>query len=280
MDLDREIDRLYTIPPNEFTVARNELAKRLKGDDDAATRVRSLEKPNAIAWTLNRLARRSPHDLEAFLDVGDQLRDAEHEALSGGGAAALRQAAANERRAVGGLVAEAERLAREDATKVTPAFTQKLGDTLRAAVVDPAARDALIRGRLTRDLQRVGFIEPAVPAGTRPARNPAGRRPADEADRRAREEDARARAESKERSDRLSAEARRATQALTRAERALQQAMREVDRLERDAAEAAQRVRDARQRLAAVKKTHREAERDAARTGTAADAAAREIRSR
>ena len=47
-----EVDRLYELPLEEFTAARNELAKRL-GD----TSVKELKKPTVTAWTVNQLAR-------------------------------------------------------------------------------------------------------------------------------------------------------------------------------------------------------------------------------
>ena len=60
MTVEREIDELFDLPLDEFTAARNDLAKRLKrdGDEDAAEQVRSLPKPSIAAWAVNQLARR------------------------------------------------------------------------------------------------------------------------------------------------------------------------------------------------------------------------------
>jgi len=271
MDVEREIDDLYARAPEEFTAARNDLAKRLQGDE--AKRVRSLEKPNAVAWTLNQLARHSRKGIEGFLDVGDDLRAAEHEAMGGGGAAALREASANERRAVDALVGDAEAIAREAGTKITPAFTQRLGDTLRAAVVDPDAREALLRGRLTKDLQRVGFIETAVPP-PRARAKPREKKPAGEDERRARDAERQAREEA----DRLAADARHAAHELERVDRALRNAEREAERTQREAAEAAERAKEAKRRAADAKKARAESERAADRATKAADAAAAKAR--
>ena len=57
-----EIDQLFALPLDEFTAARNELARRLKqdGDAEAAEGVRGLAKPTVAAWAVNQLARREP----------------------------------------------------------------------------------------------------------------------------------------------------------------------------------------------------------------------------
>ena len=51
--LDSEIDALYQKPLDEFTAARNTLAKTLAGAD--AARVRKLPKPTVVPWTVNQL---------------------------------------------------------------------------------------------------------------------------------------------------------------------------------------------------------------------------------
>ena len=47
---DDRIDELYQLPLEEFTPARNALAKEL-GDGD----IKKLEKPNVAAWAVNQL---------------------------------------------------------------------------------------------------------------------------------------------------------------------------------------------------------------------------------
>ena len=86
--LDREIDRLYALPLDEFTARRNELAKRLKkeGEGEAADEVASLVKPSVPAWTINQLARRQKKEMQSLLAAGARLRKAQEKALSGRGA--------------------------------------------------------------------------------------------------------------------------------------------------------------------------------------------------
>jgi hypothetical protein len=50
--LDARIDQLYQLPLEEFTSARNALAKDAGAD---AARVRALTKPPIAAWAVNQL---------------------------------------------------------------------------------------------------------------------------------------------------------------------------------------------------------------------------------
>jgi hypothetical protein len=52
MPLDDDVDRLYQLPLNEFTGARNELAK---GAGSRAPEIRKLAKPPVAAWAVNQL---------------------------------------------------------------------------------------------------------------------------------------------------------------------------------------------------------------------------------
>src|SRR5438034_9907423 len=84
-ELESELDRLYGLPLDEFTAARNELATRLRkaGQADAAERVRELRKPSVAVWTVNQLARRYPDEIEELVEGGKRLRDAQAKALRG-----------------------------------------------------------------------------------------------------------------------------------------------------------------------------------------------------
>jgi hypothetical protein len=81
----READDLFGLRPEEFTSARNVLAKRLKseGESQEAARVATLRRPTATAWALNQLARRQPGLVEAVMDAGEKLRQATEQALAG-----------------------------------------------------------------------------------------------------------------------------------------------------------------------------------------------------
>jgi hypothetical protein len=98
----RRVDRLYTLPLEEFTRARNELARELRasGDRDAAERVKALRKPSRSAWAINRLRQDDRAVLRSALKSGQQLRAAQSGALSGASGEKLRDRARAERRAV------------------------------------------------------------------------------------------------------------------------------------------------------------------------------------
>jgi len=224
-DLERELDALYALPLGEFTKARNDLAARLKRahQAEAAEAVRALRKPTAVAGTANRLARARAADVRALLEAGERLRDAQQRALAGTARAhEVQDAATAEREAVRRLLAAAEQVGEP---RPTVAFLDRLSRTLRAAAVDPAARTLLARGRLTSEVESVGFgpLEPVPP----PRRT---------------DEDERA---ERERLTALRAEARRLAKEARSAEQAAGEAAREATRLAADAAaarEAAERA--------------------------------------
>src|SRR5688500_20294957 len=74
MDLEAELDRLYSVPLDEFTDERNSIAKTAGGDD--AKRVKQLKKPSVAAWAMNQLVRKHPKDVEELPSVRDELEHA------------------------------------------------------------------------------------------------------------------------------------------------------------------------------------------------------------
>jgi hypothetical protein len=166
--LDREIDRLYALPLDEFTARRNELAKRLKrdGDADAAEQVTALVKPSVPAWTINQLARRQKKEVQALLTMGTRLRKAQERALAGGGADALQAAQAEERESVRDLTQRAVAILEEAGRPATRTVLERIRATLGAAVLTDPERAALKAGRLTTEVQVSGFD---ALAGIRPA---------------------------------------------------------------------------------------------------------------
>jgi hypothetical protein len=166
-----EIDRLYELPLEEFTAARNELAKRLKqdGDAEAAERVRRLAKPSVAAWAVNQLARREPEAVRSLLNVGARLRNAQERSLKGERAAdELRAGQAEEREVIQKLTRAADALLRGGGRAASGTTLERVASLLRAAAVsDPAA---LREGRLTGDIESTGFDAFAgmeVPKGRR-----------------------------------------------------------------------------------------------------------------
>src|SRR5262252_2567546 len=106
-----EIDGLYAMPLDEFTAARDELARRLRGDGDreAAGEVKALRKPSLAAWALNQVRHREPSRVKELLAAGTKLQTAQAQLVSGGKPDQLREAAAAERQMVDDVVALAEK---------------------------------------------------------------------------------------------------------------------------------------------------------------------------
>jgi hypothetical protein len=159
-ELERELDRLYGLPLDEFTAARNELARRLKADGNAddATQVRALARPSVPVWTINQLSRREPDTVRALLDAGSALRKEQERLLKGSGTAdSLRAARAKEREAVHRLTERARAVLEDVGRPATAAMLERITETLEAAAVDDEGRRSLKAGRLTGELKPGGF---------------------------------------------------------------------------------------------------------------------------
>jgi hypothetical protein len=152
-NVEREIKRLYGLPPDRFTAARDTLAKKLHGEGEKAlsARVKELRKPTVAAAVVNRLAREERMNVRALLTAGERLQAAQIKLLRGGSPDAVHKAAADERKAIGALLDAARR---EGASE---SVLRRVEETLRAAAVDDDARDLVKEGRVTHELQPVGF---------------------------------------------------------------------------------------------------------------------------
>ena len=172
--VEQAADELYSLPPGEFTRARDERAKALRkeGRREEADAVKSLRKPSVAAWALNQLARRRPKDVERLVSAGEELRAAQDELLAGGERKAFQSAAATERDEVAKLAHEASELAGEAGERASPALTEKIAETLHAAALDEETADELRAGRLVREREAIGGF------GAMTAATPARRRAA------------------------------------------------------------------------------------------------------
>jgi hypothetical protein len=75
------IDELYARPLDDFTAARNALAKSLTGAD--RTRVSRLAKPTVVPWIVNQLYWHSRGIWQRLMESGAALRTAQVAALKG-----------------------------------------------------------------------------------------------------------------------------------------------------------------------------------------------------
>jgi len=178
--LDDQIDRLYQLPLDEFTAARNALAKDAGAD---AASVRSLVKPPVAAWAVNQLFWRDRKVWDALIGAADKARQAHKAVLSGkSGDVRSLTTAHNE------AVEEASKATLDILAKAghpqTDSTRQAITTTLRALPSDEPP------GRLTRALQPAGFEalaglsiargvvapkppKPPTPIGRTPAAGPA-----------------------------------------------------------------------------------------------------------
>jgi hypothetical protein len=155
--IDEVADRLYGLPPEEFTRERDAAVRALKaeGRADDATSVKALRKPTAAAAAVNQLVRTHRADVDRFLEANSSLRDAQ---LAGKGD--LEAATAKQRKSLEALVQEGGEQVRQ---------------SLTAAAVDDEAAAELLAGRLVRELEPRGFgtlLAHAPPRGRAPKPKP------------------------------------------------------------------------------------------------------------
>lgn len=235
-------ERLYGLPLDQFTAARDEAAKQLRadGDRDAAAAVKKLRKPSAAAWAVNATVRAAPTAAKRVVQTGKKLEAAQAKAISGAGGS-LRDAAAAHAQAIDEMVAALEAELGDDAK---PAVIDRARETMRAVAADGEVRDRFERGTLLREAEAVGFGA----AGATPA-------PPPERDRNAKPKSGSA------------AERKRAAQAVKRADRALQAATGHVDDMEARVERAREALGEAKSGLADARRDRdaRETELDEAR---------------
>lgn len=146
--LEAEIDGLYRLPPDEFTAARNTLAKTTAGAGAAA--VKQLAKPPIAAWAVNQVYWQQRDVYEALLGASKELRQT-HKAILSGKSGDVRAAGKAHEAAVETALKAALSLLAEHGHPATDVTRQAMVTTLRALPADDAP------GRLSRVLQPGGF---------------------------------------------------------------------------------------------------------------------------
>jgi hypothetical protein len=234
---DRRLDELYRGPPGAFVAGRDQLVKDLRaaGRREEAQRVGKLRRPTVAAALINHAALEAPDRLAEFADASRRLEEAQDEALHGAeeGGAKWREAAAGERDAIEAVVELVGRLAGDSGHPASQPAMELVGETLRAASVDPELRDRVLRGRLEREQSGATLGTPAAgPVARRGSGSPS--RQSSKA--RARRDLARLErelADAAEREERLRAQAGRTEEALARERAALAEARRITAELRR-----------------------------------------------
>ncbi|HEX9410784.1 MAG TPA: hypothetical protein VF986_03705 [Actinomycetota bacterium] len=257
---EKEIDRLFELPPEEFIAGRDELAKRMKaeGRTEEAAQVRSLRRPTVAAWAANQVARRHPDDVKELLEAGAALRQTQRKVLSGVRAGGFREGMERRRQVVNRLTKAAEKVLR-DSGHASAGAAEAVTATLEAASLDDEVADQVRAARLSKELPApAGFGGAAglelVPAEPEPKERPA--KPS-----KVREAAAR--------------EAKELSAAAAQARRRAIKARHEADRLEAKAERLKQEAEETRTAAREASKKAREAESEADRAQSEADRHAR-----
>jgi hypothetical protein len=254
---------LYSMNPAAFVAARTAAARqaRTAGDRALASAIGRLRRPTSSAWAVNLLVRAAGVDVAELLALGEALRAAQQQ-LQGD---QLRQLNQRRRELLGALAQRARQLAADAGHPLGAPASVEVEQTLAAALVDPAAAEAVRAGQLARPLQHVGLgPEPSTAAlAARPAepRPVPPTRPSPSTV----EETARRRGERNE----------RLTRDLEQARQELSAARQRTEAAEQQAREAAERAAQAERRLIAAQRDREQAERECADAQHRARSAAR-----
>jgi hypothetical protein len=140
-----EIDALYGLPLEDFTKARNDLARRLRSESsrDEAAGVASLQKPTLPAWIVNQLARGRPADVRALLAAAEAIKKG-----ADGADEKFRSAADR-------LVRAGRALLEAQGRRASNPVLEEVATTLRATAA--VAPEELETARLTESREASGF---------------------------------------------------------------------------------------------------------------------------
>jgi hypothetical protein len=253
VDFDEVADELYEVLPDDFIALRKERqdAAKAEGDKALAKDIGALPKPSAAAWVANVLVREHREEIQNLVELGQLLREAQ-ENLAGDELKALD---VQRRQLVSALTRQARALANDRGHPVSTSVATQVEETLRAAMADPEAGEALLSGRLTSPMSYSGLgttvsrpnlrlVHPPRterPASQKsqppkqPAKPPAGESAGESAtERRRREQEERERAAQQKRRRELAeaqAAAEEASAASEEAEQALAEHRRQVEEL-------------------------------------------------
>ena len=259
-DIDDQIDHLYQLPLDEFTSARNALAKTA---GDRAAEVKKLEKPNLAAWTVNQLYWRERDAYEAVIKAAEKMRAAYKQMLAGKHTD-VRDAEDVHQDALREAKQAARRILDQGGHPNPDAVMMPVAETLDALPGEERP------GRLTKPLRRMGFnvleglpisakAGPARPAPAKP-KEPAkdlsarARRPGDAEEREI--------AMARERLRFAEVAEREAESSLDRARRALERLQRIRERAEQEFEDAVRSEKAAEKDVAAAEKSLEKAAAD------------------
>ena len=234
MSLESQIDELYRRPLDDFTKARNALAKTLAGSP--RTTVASLVKPSVAMWAINQLYFEDRPTYKALIDASEKLRAA-HKSMLSGRKVDTRAPDELHRATIEKAYAKTLDLAEHKGVRLTDPVRESIRRTLAALPGDEPP------GRLTRPPEPAGFSlltgikARALPAPVKGRATAKTEKPSKDELRRQKEA---LRAQKREEQERLRAE---------------RKAQKEKERREGEIRKAEQALREAERRLAELKRS-------------------------
>jgi len=252
--LDEPIDHLYQLPLDEFTTARNGLAK---STGDAS--IKKLEKPGLAAWAVNQLYWQKRKLYDEVIKTSGQLRTAYKQMLAGK-SADVRAAEVFHNEAMRKAKAAIHAILEAGGHSAVDGVMRPITETLDALpTTDPP-------GRLTKPLRRTGFeaLQGVTIAAqpSRPLVKPEPKKPAPDETERARkkrEADLQELAMTKERLRFAEAAEREAEASVDRAKRTLERAERTRERIEGELEQATVAEKGARRELSSSESAYERA---------------------
>jgi len=266
-----DLDRLYQLPPAEFTAARNALAKSAGTNAGA---IRALTKPPLPAWAVNQLYWRDRRTWDALVDASENLRRANKAVLSGRSGDVRTAGQVHDEAVQDALKATLEIVSRSG-HPATDATRQSILNTLRALPGDEPA------GRLTRVLQPGGFEMLAGLSITKATKEHAKATKEDAKEQTRSKAEAKALTHAREAAASADRALKDAEQAVRRHEFEIARATRDEERTEKAVEQARASLEQAKADLASAQREQsdatkrREAAEEAAKKAVAAVAAAR-----
>jgi hypothetical protein len=171
VDFDQAADELYAVAPEDFVSVRDRLVAlaRAAGDRPLAKEVGALRKPTMSAYLANRLAREHRTEMAALAELGALLQ----QATTGLDGTALRDLSRQQSLLIAALVAKVRSIAESEGRRFSEDTRRDIEGTVRAAIGDVGAAQALSLGRLAEPLLP-GTSFPVTPVRAATA-GPAGR---------------------------------------------------------------------------------------------------------
>lgn len=157
MSLSAAADELYGADPATFVARRTDLVKqaRSEGDKALASQIGALRRPTVAAWYLNLLARSGADELDALIDLGATMREAQATLDM----ARVTSLAPRRRERETAVLRRLDMLLAAEGITASPAAWAEVGHTLTAVAADAAAAAAVRSGCLARSLVYAGFGE-------------------------------------------------------------------------------------------------------------------------